>query len=411
MSTSKLLDTPSYFYTIVSLGFVLIIDSLIMGIVFPMMGALFIIPHSSIVPANTSIIVRDILYSITMGIFFLCTIIGAPFLGDLSDIIGRRKVLLISLVIGGLSCLTAAVAISYKLVWLLILSRAVAGLTAGNQPLAQAAIIDISTPENKARNIGLITLASCVGFTLGPLIGGVFSDNKVAKFLTPATPFLIAAVVALLTAIGILFTFRETFIPSGLKTLHISRGLTLLVEGFRHAKLRQWIWVLLLGQLGWGIYFQSISLVLTQYHHYSTGEIGVFMAYLAVLFAIGVGIVVPIALKNFKLLSLLLFGFFMAAFAMLLNMILINSNIMQWINLIPFVLGQVFIYTITMTMISDTVDRDSQGWAMGIATAVGSFAWAIAAVVAGSVISFSAYLPFGAAMLLFGICYFLARKQ
>lgn len=407
MSTNK----PSYFYTILSLSFVLIMDALIMGIVFPMMGALFINPRLAIVPANTSIIMRDILYSITMGIFFLCTIIGAPFLGDLSDIIGRRKVLLISLTIGGLSCLTAAIAISYKFIWLLILSRAVAGLTAGNQPLAQAAIIDISTPENKARNIGLITLASCVGFALGPLIGGVFSDNRIFKFLTPATPFLIAAVLALLTTIAILFTFRETFSPSGHKTLQISRGLTLLIEGFRHIKLRQWIWVLLLGQLGWGIFFQSISLILTQYHHYSTGEIGVFMAYLAILFAIGVGIVVPIALKYFELLTLLLFGFFMAAIAMLLNMIFINSIIMQWINLIPFVLGQVFIYTITMTMISNTVDKDSQGWAMGIATAIGSFAWGIAAFIAGGVISFSAYLPFLTAMVLFIICYFLARKH
>lgn len=407
MSTNK----PSYFYTILSLSLVLIMDSLIMGIVFPMMGALFINPYLAIVPAHTSIIMRDILYSITMGVFFLCTIIGAPFLGDLSDIIGRRKVLLISLVIGGLSCLAAAVAISFKLVWLLILSRVVAGLSAGNQPLAQAAIIDISTPENKTRNISLIMLASCIGFALGPLIGGVFSDNKIFKFLTPATPFLIATVLAFMTAIGILFTFRETFIPSGHKTLHISKGLTLLVDGFRHAKLRQWIWVLLLGQLGWGVYFQSISLIFTQYYHYSTGQVGIFMAYLAVLFAIGTGLVVPIALKNFKLLSLLLFGFFMASVAMLLNMIFIKSIIMQWVNLIPFVLGEVLIYTITLTMISDTVDKDSQGWAMGIATAVGSFAWVIAAAIAGGVISFSAYLPFGTAMLLFSICYFLARRH
>jgi len=407
MSTNK----PSYFYTIASLSFVLIIDALIMGIVFPMMGALFINPHLAIVSPHTSLIARDILYSVTMGIFFLFTIIGAPFLGDLSDIIGRRKVLLISLVIGGLSCLTAAVAISYKLIWLLILSRAVAGLTAGNQTLATAAMIDISTPENKARNISLMTLASCVGFALGPLIGGIFSDNRILKFLTPGTPFYIAAVLALLTAAAIFLTFRETFSPSGHKTLQISRGLTLLIEGFRHIKLRQWIWVLLLGQLGWGVYFQSISLILAQYHHYSTGEIGVFMAYLAILFAIGVGIIVPIALKNFELLPLLLFGFFMATLAMILNMIFININIMQWINLIPFVLGQVFIYTITMTMISNSVDKDSQGWAMGIATAIGSFAWGIAAFIAGGVISFSAYFPFAAAMALFMMCYFLARKQ
>jgi DHA1 family tetracycline resistance protein-like MFS transporter len=406
MSISK----SFHFYTILSLTFVLIIDSLIMGIVFPMMGALFINPHMAIVPAHTSIITRDILYSVTMGIFFFCVIIGAPFLGDLSDIIGRRKVLLISLVIGGLSCLLAAFAISLKLVWLLILARAIAGLSSGNQPLAQASIIDISSPENKAKNIGLITLALCVGFALGPLIGGIFSDDKIFKFLTPSTPFLIAAVLAFLTAVGVSLTFKETFVPSGERTLQFSRGFTLLIEGFRHLKLRRWIWVLLLSQLGWGIYFQSISLILIQNFHYSTGKVGIFMTYLAVLFAIGVGIIVPIALKSFELIPLILFGFLMASVAMVLNMFFIHATIIYWLSLIPFVLGQVFIYTIIMTLMSNAVDKDSQGFAMGIAAAMGSLAWAIAAFIAGAAISFTPYLPFAFALMLFIICYLLTAR-
>jgi hypothetical protein len=184
----------------------------------------------------------------------------------------------------------------------------------------------------------------------------------------------------------------------------------LLLEGFRHIQLRKWIWVLLWGQLAWGIYFQSISLIFTQYYHYTPGQTGLFMTYLAILFAIGVGVVVPAALRNFELISLLLFGFFMAAAAMISGLVFIHSAWVQWLNLVPFVLGQVFIYTVTMTLISNAVDKNAQGWAMGVASAIGSFAWGIAAFVAGSV-SYSLYLPFIAALGLFSLSYFLVRRR
>jgi MFS transporter, DHA1 family, tetracycline resistance protein len=399
----------SNFYTLVSLSLVLIIDALIMGIVFPLMGALFINPQYAIVPHAMSLILRDTLYSITMGIFFLCTIIGAPLLGDLSDAIGRRKVLLMTLFTGAMSCLVCAAAISLKLVWLLIFARAVAGLASGNESLAQAAMIDISTPENKARNIGLLTLASCLGFAIGPLIGGVFSDNTIFKFLTYATPFLIASVLALINAVALLFTFQETFNPPGRKKIRLMKGFTLLIDGFKHEKLNHWMVLLFIGQLAWGIYFQSISLILAQVHHYSTGQVGLFMAFLAVLFALGLGVVVPPALKRYKMLQLLLFGFLISAIAAVFNFIFIHSVLVNWLDLIPFILGQVFIYTITMTFISNSVGSDAQGWAMGVGAAVGSFAWGIAALSIGIMVSLNVRLPFIVTSLLFVVCYFLAN--
>ena len=100
------------FGTLFSLSLVLFLDALILGIVFPLMSGLFLDPTQAIVPIHTSLLSRQIWYSLTMASFFIFAIIGAPLLGDLSDHIGRRKVLLLSLLMNGVSCLICAVAMS-----------------------------------------------------------------------------------------------------------------------------------------------------------------------------------------------------------------------------------------------------------------------------------------------------------
>jgi DHA1 family tetracycline resistance protein-like MFS transporter len=373
------------------------------------MGSLFLDPQHAIVPPETSLVMRSFLYSLAMGIFFLCVIVGAPFLGDLSDKIGRRKVLLLTVLMAGISCLFAAVSVSLKVATILILARAVAGLMSGNQPLAMAAMIDISTPQTKARNISLITMASAVGFAIGPLIGGVFSDPTLFHFSTYATPFLIAAVLAFLNAFALLLTFRETFVPSEDKKLQWSKGIYLLIEGFRHHTLKRWVWLSFFEQLGWGIFFQSTSLILTQYHHYTTGQVGFFMSYLSVLFIIALSVIVPFGVKKIKLSRLLNIALIIVSIVMVLNIVFIDSTTMLWIILLPFVIGQAFIFTTLTTGISNAVDKNSQGWAMGIAAAVGSFSWGIAAFVCGAIISVSLSLPFIVALILFLICLVLNR--
>jgi DHA1 family tetracycline resistance protein-like MFS transporter len=104
--------------------------------------------------------------------YSLMQFIFTPFWGRLSDNIGRRPVLLISL---------TASAIGY-LIWgfsgsltMLFVSRIVAGFGNANLAVAQAYIADITTPENRAKGMGLVGAAFGLGFVLGPAIGGICS--------------------------------------------------------------------------------------------------------------------------------------------------------------------------------------------------------------------------------------------
>ncbi|HEY5327914.1 MAG TPA: TCR/Tet family MFS transporter [Mucilaginibacter sp.] len=118
----------------------------------------------------------------------------SPLIGNLSDKFGRRPVLLSSLLGFGIDYLFLAFAPSIG--WLFV-GRIIAGITGASFTTANAYIADISTPDKRAANFGLVGVAFGVGFIIGPIIGGILGNYNTQY------PFLAAAALALLnTAYG-----------------------------------------------------------------------------------------------------------------------------------------------------------------------------------------------------------------
>lgn len=134
-------------------------------------------------------------------IFALMQFFFGPTVGNLSDRYGRRPVLLISLVVMSFDYVLMAVA---GTMWLLIIGRVIGGITAATQSTAAAYMADVSKPEEKAANFGLIGAAFGVGFVLGPILGGVL-----AEYGTRA-PFWAAAVLAAANAVFGYYVLPET---------------------------------------------------------------------------------------------------------------------------------------------------------------------------------------------------------
>ncbi len=112
----------------------------------------------------------------------------APVLGSLSDQYGRRPVLLFSLFGFGIDYLFLSFAPSIG--WLFV-GRMIAGITGASFTTATAYIADISTPENRAQNFGMIGAAFGLGFVIGPMLGGLLGE------IGPKIPFFVAAGLAL----------------------------------------------------------------------------------------------------------------------------------------------------------------------------------------------------------------------
>lgn len=148
-------------------------------------------------------------------IFAVMQFLFGPIVGSLSDRFGRRPVLLVSLGVMALDYLVMAVA---GTIWLLVLGRIVGGITAATQSTASAYIADISKPEEKAANFGLVGAAFGVGFVLGPVLGGLL-----AEFGTRA-PFYAAAALAGANMVFGYFVLKETVTDKTRRSFTLARA-------------------------------------------------------------------------------------------------------------------------------------------------------------------------------------------
>lgn len=145
----------------------------------------------------------------------LASFLAAPLLGNLSDAYGRRPVLLIAL--GGLALdyLLLAVAQSLPLVFL---GRVLSGLFGGSYGPAQAAIADITPPEDRARNFGLVGAAFGLGFIMGPALGGLLAGYG------ERMPFYAACGLALANFLYGLILFPDTLKPENRRPFTLARA-------------------------------------------------------------------------------------------------------------------------------------------------------------------------------------------
>ena len=163
--------------------FVIVVDLIGFGIVIP------ILPFLSPQLGGTT---DDIAF--ILATYSVAAAIVAPIWGRLSDRFGRRSILGLCLFGGAMSHFVLAIADE---LWLVYVSRAVAGMMAGGVPVATALIADASTPDQRSRAMGLIGRAFGIGLILGPVIGGVLARSE-TDF---AVPCLVAGALSSLAGI------------------------------------------------------------------------------------------------------------------------------------------------------------------------------------------------------------------
>ena len=144
--------------------------------------------------------------------FALAMFVANPILGWLSDQIGRRSVLVVSLLVGALAHLWFA--FSYDIVHMFA-ARILAGLAAGNTGVIQAIIADRVKADERAKYMGLLGAAIGTGFVAGPALGGLLSG--LGNGPLHQAPFLVAAIFSLI-AFGLALRLSETSIAAPVKS-------------------------------------------------------------------------------------------------------------------------------------------------------------------------------------------------
>ena len=145
----------------------------------------------------------------------LASFFAAPILGNLSDAYGRRKVLLIAL--AGMAANYLVLAIAQGLA-LIVFARVLTGLFGGSYAPAQAAVADITKPEDRAKTFGFVSAAFGVGFIAGPALGGLLSQ------FGERTPFYVAVALASANCLYGLVIFPETLRPELRRPFQFARA-------------------------------------------------------------------------------------------------------------------------------------------------------------------------------------------
>jgi len=280
-----MLTDRSHKITILSLALVIFINTITIGLVFPLFAALFNDPHG-ILPAATTIATRNLLYSMIISLPMFALLFGSPILGELSDRWGRRPVLLLSLFGIFISCLLSVLSFYLVSIVLLFVSRILVALMDGSDAVAQAAIVDISHADNKVKNMSLITFASTMGFIVGPIVGGVLSDPNIYAGFSYKLPFLMAALLTLLNFILLRYTFTETRKLEKKEPLRWSVIFLSLFRGFIDKRYFCLSAAFIASQFTWAGLYQASNLLLAQKFHYSAAQLGLFSAYIAALFSL-----------------------------------------------------------------------------------------------------------------------------
>ncbi len=176
----------------------IVLDAIGIGLVFPILpGLLHQVTHTGNVAPYIGI---------TTAIYAVMQFVFAPVLGALSDRLGRRPVLLISL--GG-AAVSYVLMASASTLWMLLIGRAVAGLTSANMAVATAYITELTAEDKRGGRFGVFNAMFGIGFIIGPVLGGLLGDYWLRL------PFIVAAGLNACNMLLALFALPESRKPQG----------------------------------------------------------------------------------------------------------------------------------------------------------------------------------------------------
>ena len=381
--------------------FAIVIDALGFGLVYPVMAAIFTATHSPVLTADVSLATRHFYLGVSYMLYPLCMFFGASFMGDLSDNWGRKKVLLVCMLGITISFGLMAMAVVWSSLTLLFLGRALSGLMAGSQPIAQASIADLSTPETKAVNMSFIALSYSFGAVLGPLIGGVMSDQALLRWFNFSTPFAVAALLAAISYSWLWFGFKETSLIKSRKKISLLRPIQIFIAAFNHPTVRYLTIVFLLMQIGFSVYFQFIIIYMQSAYNYSNWQMGAFQGMLGLGFALGLLVGMPLALKYFSVKRIATMAIALTGLGQLIVAVIPSASL-QWLIAIFIALFDIMGFSAMLTLFSNAVDEKSQGWVMGITGGITALGAGVASLLAGLLAAFNLMLP-----LIIAVCLIL----
>jgi DHA1 family tetracycline resistance protein-like MFS transporter len=264
--------------------FILLMDMMGIALIMPVMPAY--LKELTGADASEAVLEGSWLFIVYSAMQFLF----GTFIGNLSDRFGRRPILLASVLSFAIDNLICAIAGSY---WMLFIGRVLAGISGASYATASAYVADISTDETRAKNFGLVGISFGVGFTLGPVIGGLLGE------LGPRVPFYVAALIAFINFLVALVFLPETLEKHQRRTFEWKRANPLggLLQMRNYKGIGWVVGVMFLFWFAHVVYPIAWPFVANYRYGWTQGTIGLSLGTFGVLSAVVMGVILPRFIK------------------------------------------------------------------------------------------------------------------
>ncbi len=313
-------------------------------------------------------------------------LVGASILGRLSDRVGRRPVLLMSLAGSAASFLLCGLAHS---LWLLLVARALAGLFGGSIAAAQAYIADVTAPGERAKYMGLLGAAIGLGFVFGPALG-----SGLARFGFGAAAFTSAG----LAAANLLFAFfrlPETRGAEERRHTHSRVDWSNLLDALHHPSIGRLLAATFLSTLAFVAMEATFALFGEARLGLNAGRLGLVFAYVGVVMVVVQGGLVGRLAPRFGERALATAGALIMA-ASLAALPLTHSLGAALGVLAGLAVGQGLTTPMLSTLLSRATDADEQGGTLGLGQSLAAAARAVGPIGAGWLYDRAVGVPYAA---------------
>lgn len=385
----------------------LFLDMVGIGILIPVLPTLFINSSDPHYILSGSLMLYGVLIQgVVSSIYPLMQFVSGPFIGDFSDSLGRKKILEICIAGIAVGYILFGIGVLIQNVYLVFFSRILSGLFSGNVSTIQASISDISAPEERAKNFGLIGAAFGMGFIVGPVLGGVLSNSNISAFFSPSTPFFFAAILAGINFLLVQRYFIETRTVKTQAKVDITKSFFHVYDAFT-GKMKNIFITNFTYSLGFATYTSLITILLSSELNRSESQIGIFFGFIGICIVLTQLFVVRNLAKRFSPQEIL-------SYSILFVSLTICGYAISTEMIYIYIAGLLMAIAVGATnanlqaFVSMQADQSSQGRILGINSSVFSLAGAISGLLAGFVAQiFGVRIGIGLAAVIVAISWIL----
>jgi DHA1 family tetracycline resistance protein-like MFS transporter len=374
---------------------IILIDSMGFAMLTPLLAAELAPDSKSAIGAGLSEDARYIIYGVATGLYPMMMFFGAPILGQVSDRVGRKLMLLVCA--GGivLSYATLSAAFTVGSVVLVMIGRALGGTTAASQPISLAALVDVSAPDKRDFWLSMGLLASSVGFVVGPALSGLLSDSSIVSWFSTQTPLFATVALGALNFLLLFFLYREPrkqTTSANRAPLSLLSGLHSLAHAFQRPGLRRVSTVFLLQEMAWGAYFFFIPHFVMDRFDATITESSLFMAVMGIGFCISFAVAMPLLTKRFSAHAITVGSLFVTGAFIVVSTFAPNM-IVQWSVILPISVATAVSYGALIILFTDLSTEDTKGEIMGITAAINALAFGTISFVGGALTAIDEKVP------------------